>query len=141
MKTLTYFGWLGMFLAVAISLGVIGCGSMEDLLAEDPDNPVIGAEPLTAVLYSEIRDPNICSRNSFAAGEVPAIKIQGCGGKEVRLLVIETEAGRLIVGQTVRLKNGQTYYRPLPHIPPGRYKISMAGQGVPRSSYAFTVSN
>ncbi len=105
----------------------------------DLDSPAIGAEPLTAVLYSEIRDPNVCARNSFAVGEVPAIKIQGCGGGEVRLLVVETAGGRLIVGQTIRLKSGQTYYRPLPHIPPGSYKVSM--EGVPKSSYAFTVNS
>lgn len=121
-------------------LGVVGCGSVDDLLTDDPDIPAIGAEQLTAVLYSEIRDPNACPRNSFTVGEVPAIKIQGCGGGEVRLLVVETAAGRLVVGQTIRLKNGRTYYRPLPHIRPGRYKVSMAGQGMPRSSYVFTVS-
>ena len=126
------------FVLLAIVI-ITGCKSMNTYLAVDADEPV--TEALSVVLYSEIRNPQCAGRDVFSAGQTPAIRISGYGGEKARYLVFEADTNKFITGQNVLLKTGRAHYRPLPNIQPGKYKVMMAGTGMPSLSCTFTVNN
>ena len=128
-----------IFFVLLVAVIVSGCQPMDNYLAVDAEG--VAAESLSVVLYSEIRNPQCAGRDVFSADETPAIRISGYAGEKVRYLVFETETNKFITGQNVQLKTGRAYYRPLPNIRPGKYKVMMVGTDIPSSSCTFTVNN
>ena len=126
-------------LAVALFLGLflLGCGEHRQLKSEYAAT----TEHLDSIRYSDATNAEALTKDHFVAGEVPAIRIQGCGGRRVRFLLVESSTGKLITGKTHNVAEGRTLYWPFPHLPEGSYYVVLKVPGLIRKeTCTFTVS-
>ena len=66
----------------------------------------------------------------FKRREVPAIKIEGCGGHAAWFIVVELATGKTVRAESIDIPRGKTIYWPLPGLSPGSYKASLKVAGI-----------
>ena len=124
-------------LVIAVFLGsfLLGCEEHSQLQPEHAAT----AQHITSINYSDAKNVQVLAKDHFIAGEVPAIRVQGCGGRMVRFLLFETSANKFITGKNHFIAKGRTLYWPFPHLPEGSYYFVLKAPGI-RETCTFTVS-
>ena len=116
-------------LSIVISILSSGCGDVESFVEATPKQENTHRH-IATVRYLESSDPNAEEVDRFRRGEVPAIKIKGCGGHTAWFIVVELTAGKTVRTESVDIPKGKTIYWPLPGLSPGSYRASLKVAGV-----------
>jgi hypothetical protein len=122
-------------LTLLIFFFLLGCEKHSQLQPECAST----TEHIASINYSDAKNAQALAKDNFIAGEVPAIRIQGCGGRMVRFLLYETSTSKLITGKNHYIAKGRTLYWPFPHLSEGSYYFVLKTTGI-RETCTFTVS-
>jgi len=126
-------------LSIVISILSSGCGDVESFVGS-ASNHAGPQEHIATVRYLESSDPNAEEVDRFKCGEVPAIKIEGCGGHTAWFIVVELATRKTVRAESVDIPKGKTIYWPLPGLSPGSYRASLKVAGVTyRERCTFTL--
>ena len=123
---------VGVFLAAFL----FGCEGYSQLQPEYTSR----AEHIDSIRYSDVTNAQALTKDYFIAGEVPAIRIQGCGGYTARFLLIDRLTNKVLKGEMQYIGKGKTLYWPFPNLPEGSYRVVLKVPGIIRKeTCTFTV--
>ncbi|MHC4211842.1 MAG: hypothetical protein ACYSWP_00580 [Planctomycetota bacterium] len=112
--------------SLVVSILSTGCEDFEDSIA-----PTFQSQGyITTVRYMQSRDPNAEEVSQFKVGEIPAVKIKGCGGHTVLFIVVELATGKTVRSKSLYVRKGDTICWPLPKLKSGAYMASLRAPGV-----------
>lgn len=99
------------------------------------------AEHIVSIRYSDATNVQALTKDHFIAGEVPAIRIQDCGGHEVFFLLVESSTGKVVKAVKQYIGKGKTLYWPFPHLHEGSYYVVLKVPGITqKETCTFMVS-
>ncbi len=96
---------------------------------------------IVSIRYRDARNAEALPKTHFFAGEVPAVRIAGCGGYDVWFLLVEEATGKVIKGVEQHIGEGKSLCWPFPDLFDGSYYVVLKVPGKIRKEICtFTVS-
>lgn len=126
---------------ISFAITFTGCAQSEKNIPT-PSKDKDPVNHITTVIYDKARDPNIKDVSHFAAGQMPALKIQSHVGGEGFFMVVNSSSGDMVKAEKIDLSKDQIVYWPLLNLAPGSYIASIKMPGsVESDSWYFTVGS
>lgn len=129
--------WLTKTAVIFVVIFLSSCGKQNQ--SQSKNNSF--TEHIVSIRYRDAANPQAPEKDTFVAGESPAIRIQGCGGHTILFLLVDSSTSKVIRGQEEYVGQGKNLHWPFPDLANGSYYVVLKVPGITKREVCeFTVN-